>query len=284
MAESVDNGFGNALFRLRNHRLVFTFVHMQSLYCKQLSLAANRLNGLKPKACRSRQRPTSAGIVLYNIEEAKAKLVGVKAPAEIVAAILPLGVARPNIMSALADLVCSEITAKAVADRYALAPSTIHYWAKRLGLPERQRGRRPSMQPNPKLQRILDIVRIEGIAGAARRVGISRQRVFQIVCRWEPHLKGRRIGAKVVKLKQPSRRPRRNIVVSFRISTDEWQKLLATECGGDRRQMSGFAKARAIVLGHLGKPDNGEPAPAAIAIPCASEQEEFVDIYNQKAA
>jgi len=216
--------------------------------------------------------------VLYNSEEAKTKLAGAKTQEEIGAAIVALGAARPSLMSALTDLVCSEITAKAAAERYALAPSAVHYWAKRLGLPERQRGRRPSTQPNPKLRRILDMVRTEGIATAARRVGISRQRVFQIVCRWEPELKGRRIGQKVIKLEQP-RRPRRNIVVSFRISTDEWQKLLATECGSDRRKMSGFAKARAIVLGHLAKPDN-EPAPAAITIPCASEQEQSVDVGN----
>lgn len=254
---------------------------MKVICCKQHSSVGNRSNKLKLKLSRSR-RPADAGIVLYNIDEAKAKLVDTNVPIEIATPILELGAARPNIMSALTDLVCSEITAKAVADHYALAPSAVHYWARRLGLPERQRGRRPSTRPNSRLQRILDMVRVEGIAGAARRAGISRQRVFQIVCRWEPELKGRRIGGKVIKLEQP-RRPRRNIVVSFRISTDEWQKLLATECGSDRRKMSGFAKARAIVLGHLAKPDN-EPAPAAISIPSTAQQAESVDVYNMTAA
>ena len=80
------------------------------------------------------------------------------------------------------------------------------------------------------------------------------------------------------------RGPRRNIVVSFRISTDEWQTLLAAKCHSDGRQMSGFAKARAILLSHLASPDDGEPAPAPIATSRASNDEEFVDVYNQKAA
>jgi hypothetical protein len=255
---------------------------MKRIQCKQFSPPTNRLNRPKLKLYRGRRRPTSAGIVLYNLEEAKAKLANAKAPVEIAAAILALVTSRPTIMSVLTDLVCSDATAKAVADRYVLAPSAVHYWAKRVGLPERQRGRRPSMKPSPKLQRILDMVRSDGIAATARRVGISRQRVFQIVCRWEPQLKGRRIKSKFVKLQQPARRPRRDIVVSFRISTDDWRKLLVTQCESDRQQMSGFAKARAIVLSHLANPDDGEPAP--ITISPRSKGEEFVDVYNQKAA
>jgi len=222
---------------------------MTNISCEQTSLPTDQ-------NCR---RLTNAGILLYTIEEAKTKLAEGGAPVGTVAAILALGSSRPNIMSALADLICSDATAKTVADRYALAPSAVHYWAKRAGLPERQRGRRSAMRPNSKLQRILDAVRVGGIAAAARRAGVSRQRVFQIVCRWEPQLKGRRIGSKVVEMRRPARQPRRNIVVSFRISTEEWKKLLIAKCGDGRRQMSGFAKARAIVLGHLNDPNYGAP-------------------------
>jgi hypothetical protein len=212
---------------------------MTNISCEQTSLPTDQ-------NCR---RLTNAGILLYTIEEAKTKLAEGGAPVETAAAI----------MSALADLICSDATAKTVADRYALVPSAVHYWAKRAGLPERPRGRRSAMRPNSKLQRILDAVRVEGIAAAARRAGVSRQRVFQIVCRWEPQLKGRRIGSKVVEMRQPARQPRRNIVVSFRISTEEWEKLLIAKCGDGRRQMSGFAKARAIVLGYLNDPNDGTP-------------------------
>src|SRR5712675_642700 len=99
-------------------------------------------------------------------------------------------------MSALVDLVCSDNTAKFVAERYCLNPSSLHYWGKRVGLPLRQRGRRASLEPTPKHARILELVRNYGITGAARRVGVSKQRVYHIVCRWEPGLRGRRSAPK----------------------------------------------------------------------------------------
>jgi hypothetical protein len=133
---------------------------------------------------------------------------------------------------------------------------------------------------------IIELVRQHGCAGAAQRAGISKQRVFQILCRWAPELKGRRPARKIVALPPRKRRSTRNIIVSFRISTDEWHRLLATELHSNTVGLSGFEKARAIVLNYLGQSggDSGAPAQASPAPTQDAQSLDAVNVYNQVAA
>jgi hypothetical protein len=235
---------------------------------------------------RSRDKKTDANsrIVPYKPDEAKTKLLGAKINDEVATIILSLEPKRPLVMSALVDMMCSDHTAKAIANRYSLKSSAFQYWARRIGLPMRQRGRRARPRPTAQHARILDLVREHGIAGTARQVGVSRQRVHQIVCRWEPGLRRRAAEPKLKVLRPPKRRAPRNIVVSFRISTDEWERLLETRSYGGKSQMSGFAKARAIVLSHISAPDGGGNESTRIPGCGAGDEKEFVDIHRQNAA
>jgi hypothetical protein len=48
--------------------------------------------------------------------------------------------------------------------------------------------------------------------------------------------------------------------------------------------VSGFAKARAIVLGYLASQGGGDPEPAHGSTWPVSGKRDFVDVYNQRAA
>jgi len=222
--------------------------------------------------------------VPYKPGEAKTKLTEAKVVDEVASVILALAPTKPVTMSALVDLAISDDTARVIAQRYSLAASALHYWGKRVGLPMRQRGRRVLLEPTPRHARILELVRAHGIAEAARRVGISRQRAHAIICRWEPALRGRRPAIRLTVLPRRERRPPRNIVVSFRISTDDWERLLAATPVDGEGETSGFAKARAIVLSHLSTPSDGEPGPAKVIVNPAGAPAKIVNVYDQKAA
>jgi hypothetical protein len=202
----------------------------------------------------SHNRPSdgTGAIVLHDGADAKAKLANARVADEVVAAIMALERKRPALMSALVDCVCTDDTAKAIARRYSIHPSVLSYWTTGVGLPKRERGRPALLEPTLEHERILELVRKHGVAETARRVGVSKQRIHHVVCRWEPRLKGRRSRLKAQAT--PKREPRvlRNIVVSFRISTAEWHRLLATHPTADEKRSSGFGKARAIVLNYLG--------------------------------
>jgi hypothetical protein len=87
------------------------------------------------------------------------------------------------------------------------------------------------------------------MAEAARRTGVSRQRVYEVVSRWAPELKGRRPAPKTASIANRERRAPRSIIVSFRVSALEWQRLQDSQ---STPGLSGCAKAREIVLKELG--------------------------------
>jgi transposase len=235
---------------------------------------------------RDRQADGIGAIVLHDAEDAKEKLFDAKVAEEKVIAIIAIGRKKPALMCALVDSVCTDDTEKAIAKRYSVHQSTLSYWGRKVGLPRRRRGRRSLLQPTSEHKRILDLVHNYGISEAARRAGISKQRISQIVCRWAPELKGRRRARKIVARPRPKRRSPRNIIVSFRISTDEWQRLLATEPTLEEAGLSGFGKARAIVLEHLAPADgDGNGLRAATPAPATGTQNhDGANVYNQAAA
>jgi hypothetical protein len=133
---------------------------------------------------------------------------------------------------------------------------------------------------------VIALVREHGTAEAARRARVSKQRVSQIVCRWAPELKGRRRARTIVALPRPKRRSPRNIIVSFRVSANEWQQLLITEPTTSEVGLSGFEKARAIVLNYLVQTggDGGAPAQVSPRPDNSVSTAESVNVYNREAA
>lgn len=71
-----------------------------------------------------------------------------------------------------------------IARRFGVSPATISNRAKQLGLKQRGRGRWKRETPGAPHKQILSLVDIESQASVARRFGVSRQRVNQIVRRW----------------------------------------------------------------------------------------------------
>jgi hypothetical protein len=112
-------------------------------------------------------------------------------------------------------------------------------------------GRRALIQPTEAHSRIIELVRTHGISKTARQIGRSRQRVHQVISRWAPELKKsklKQISEPVVKRIRP---PRRNVVISFRISGDQWCRLAQVDIDTGKGRLSVYKKARAIVLNSL---------------------------------
>ena len=129
----------------------------------------------------------------------------------------------------------------------------LSHCSKAVGLPMRQRGRRALNGPTLEHQRILALVKTEGISGTARQVGVSKQWICYVVKKWAPGLKGPPRPSKASKASPRIRRPRRTVIVSFRLSNDEWNLLLSSNFITVKHNMSGRQKARAILLHHIGQ-------------------------------
>jgi len=204
----------------------------------------------------------------------------------MVDAIMALAPRYSSMKSALKEYVLSDKPLTQIADEHSYTPPALTYWARKLGLPERRRGRPLLLEPTEDHERVIALVRQHGVPETARREGISRQRVSQIVCRWAPELRGTRTVRTLVPLPRPKRRPARKIVVSFRLSAAEWQGLLTTQLNAHEKRLSGFGKARAIVLNFINSSggDGGNADHDAAAPETTSTDADFVNVYNQKAA
>ena len=152
------------------------------------------------------------------------------------------------IKPALKEYLVTDRTLNDIAQEYSCTAAALLYWIRKLGLHHRKRGRRLLQNPTEDHNRVIALVRNYGVAETARREGVSRQRVFHIVCRWAPELKGRRIHQKAG---QSSDRQSRKYKVSLELSADEWRLLRASQPVVVRPNMSPLEKARVIILRHL---------------------------------
>lgn len=162
---------------------------------------------------------------------------------------------RTALTNALIDLAMSGESLGTVAKRNSINPTTLSQWAMKLGIGKRKRGRPFLTSPTSTHQRICELAREHGVAEAARRLELSRQRVHSIIRRWQPELLGRRKPTSKKRCAPTSHREPRRIVVSFRFSDSEWQRLLDTPLAGTPNKLSGRKKARAILLKYIVPPN-----------------------------
>lgn len=199
-------------------------------------------------------------------------------------AIMRLAPRYALLKKALTEYLLGDQPLKKIASEHLYTPAALVYWIRRLGLPQRPRGRPALLKPTDDHERIIAEVRQYGAAEAARREGISKQRVSQIVQRWAPDLKRKRVRKNVTRLRG-KRGPARVIVVSFRLSADEWRLLETAPEASGKLNLSGSKKARAIVLAHITTDGHGSsPTTAVIAHTPEAGACEPVNVYNLKVA
>jgi hypothetical protein len=208
----------------------------------------NQVNRYETKDCNCHME----GIVLLRRMDAKEKLLKKNVAEGVASAIVALGVKEPALMSALVECVCSNDTAMAIAQRYCIHPSTLSHYSKVVGLPKRRRGRRPNSQPTSMHQKILDLAKTHGLAGTARRIGVSKQWISYVVKKWGPGLKGPREPVEIV-TPSPRKHGPRTVIVSFRLSDEEWQQLVSAKPKLASQKWSPGNHARAMVLEQIAR-------------------------------
>jgi len=162
-----------------------------------------------------------------------------------------LEIADANVKSALIAYLTTTALAHDIARQHGFTSSVLSYWARKLGLPLRCRGRRHLAQPTLRQRRILMLVQRYGIAAAARRIGRSRQFVHQIVGRWAPELRRVRTAPPVAYRRRRAGQQPRDFVVCFRVSEQELTSLAKARIPDTSRGLSANEKARKLVLRYL---------------------------------
>jgi hypothetical protein len=143
---------------------------------------------------------------------------------KMVDSVTALGPRYGLMKSALKQYLLTDRPIDEIASEHSYTGTALIYWIRRLGLPMR-RERHVLHMPPAGHQQAIALVRERGVAEVAR----------------------------------PKRRGPLSTVVSFRLSADEWQSLLATKPSSDGFNFSGGEIARAIVLNHIGPPGHHGP-------------------------
>lgn len=84
----------------------------------------------------------------------------------------------------LYEFLTSTETTEEIAARYGIAPSTLTMRAKRAGLPLRQQGRTPQRAPTFVQEQMIQLALERGYQYAASQFGLTKQRIHQIIKRW----------------------------------------------------------------------------------------------------
>ena len=78
-----------------------------------------------------------------------------------------------------------ELTYTEIAKKLKISPATVCNWAKTLQVPPRRRGRRRQIEPSVRNQLLLRTAWTTSPGRAAVQFDISKQRVSQLMKRWE---------------------------------------------------------------------------------------------------
>lgn len=132
-------------------------------------------------------------------------------------------------MHAINDYIHTDLKVVDVAKKHNVSVPTLADWLRQSGVPRRQRGRRMLARPLPRAQQVLAFAAAHGFSQAAKRFNISRQRVSGLARRWgvvapRPTVRSRNIETKAAS-KKHTRRPRRELVICFRLRANELSLL-----------------------------------------------------------
>jgi transposase-like protein len=151
---------------------------------------------------------------------------------------------------AVQDYLSGRFNIQALAVRHGVSSSTIYHWIRRHGAPRRPRGRQRLEKPSPRHHQIIKLSAALPCGEIARRFGVSRQCVHQVLARWAHLLpKGPQSAKLAVVAKSRTRRERKQHIITFRLTTPQTDRVRATliSCGLGNRVSNGAA-CRAVLL------------------------------------
>jgi len=86
--------------------------------------------------------------------------------------------------AALADYQKREMTTEEIGAKHGISTATITVWAKKAGIPLRNRGRRRQEQPNERQLEIIKLASVYKYDQVGARYGMHKQSIHRIVKRW----------------------------------------------------------------------------------------------------
>ena len=159
-----------------------------------------------------------------------------------------------SLKRALMQYLVTDRTLADIAADHSCTFAALMYWAGKLQLPGRRRGRRVLLAPSADDRRVIALFRKYGAVEAARRAAKSRARVYQVLSRWAPDLKRPWHSRNAVRQQPPKRHAARCEVIAFRLTHDEWRALQATTLPSSASNLSANERAREMVLRFIGTP------------------------------
>ena len=113
-----------------------------------------------------------------------------------------------------------------IANNYGITPGALTMRAKKLGLPLRGRGRWRLKSPTALQKEIIAVAEKESCQQTAKKFGISKQRVSQIVRRWTNKSPSRETyGGQAQQATPPGPRHTKVHVISFRVDDQVFARL-----------------------------------------------------------
>lgn len=85
---------------------------------------------------------------------------------------------------ALTDYQNRRLSTEAIAVKHSISTATLTVWAKKAGIPLRQRGRKPQENPTTRQKEILKLASVLSQAKVGERFGMHKQSIHRIVKRW----------------------------------------------------------------------------------------------------
>jgi hypothetical protein len=126
---------------------------------------------------------------------------------------------------AINDYANSGLRVIEIAQKHKISVSLLSSLVEAFGVPRRHRGRPPLAHPSARSQQVLAYAAIHGFSKAAKHFGISRQLVSSTAKRWgvlpPRRTDGQRSPISDLQLKNRERKPRRDVLVCFRLRERE---------------------------------------------------------------
>lgn len=94
-------------------------------------------------------------------------------------------------VNALADYQKRELTTEEIAQKHGISSATLTVWAKKTGLPLRNRGRKKQKNPTPRQLEIIKLAALYKYDQVGAKFGMHKQSIHRIVKRWRDWMQPR---------------------------------------------------------------------------------------------